>query len=83
LTTGDAGAIVFVDRATGHPIARAGGTIAAAGVLAACHRDQAIVQLALCTTRDLAPGRRRYGSHPFPTPFFLSLFPPPSLMGVV
>jgi hypothetical protein len=27
-------------------------------VLAACHRDQAIVQLALCTTRDLAPALR-------------------------
>ena len=53
---GEAGAIAFLHRATGHPIARAGGSIsAAASALAARHRDQAIVQLALGATRSHAP----------------------------
>ena len=52
---GDVGASAFLAR---HPISRAGGTADAARALAARHRAQAIVQLVLCVTRELAPALR-------------------------
>ena len=55
---GDVGARVFLDRAAGHPISRAGGTADAARALAARHCQQAAVQIVLSATRELAPALR-------------------------
>ena len=56
---GNAGARAFLDRAAGHPISQAGGTMTAASAIAARHREQAVVQLVLSASSRRRCGRRR------------------------